>query len=123
MAESGSIIAINGFAITVKSDFMSYYKYHLFFCVNERADGRPFCAQHGGKRMRDYLKKRVKEMDLAGPGGIRVNTAGCLDRCSLGPVLVVYPDDVWYTYVDTEDMDEIFEKHLLGGEVVERLRI
>ncbi|MGD8908329.1 MAG: NAD(P)H-dependent oxidoreductase subunit E [Chromatiales bacterium] len=102
---------------------MSYYKYHLFFCINERDDERPCCARHGAKQMRDYLKKRVKEVDLAGPGGIRVNTAGCLDRCSLGPVVVVYPDDVWYTYVDKEDMDEILEKHLLGGEVVERLRI
>ena len=102
---------------------MSYYRYHLFFCLNERDDGRPFCAQHGAKRMRDYLKQRVKEAGLAGPGGIRVNTAGCLDRCSLGPVLVVYPEAVWYTYVDREDLDEIFDKHLVGGEVVERLKI
>jgi (2Fe-2S) ferredoxin len=102
---------------------MSYYRYHLFFCLNEREDGRAFCAQHGAKRMREYLKRRVKEAGLAGPGGIRVNTAGCLDRCSLGPVMVIYPDAVWYTYVDREDLDEIFDKHLLGGEVVERLRI
>ena len=73
--------------------------------------------------MGELLKQKVKQAGLAGPDGVRVNTAGCLDRCSLGPVLVVYPDDVWYTYVDKEDMDEILEKHLLGGEVVERLRI
>ena len=102
---------------------MSYYRYHLFFCVNEREDGRPCCAQHGSKQMRDYLKKKVKEAGMAGPGGVRVNTAGCLDRCSLGPVIVVYPDVVWYTYVDHEDLDEIFEKHLIDGEVVERLKI
>ena len=94
---------------------MSYYRYHLFFCLNERDDGRPFCAQHGAKRMRDYLKQRVKEAGLAGPGGIRVNTAGCLDRCSQGPVLVVYPEAVWYTYVDREDLDEIFVKLFLAG--------
>ena len=69
---------------------MSYYKYHLFFCINERDDGRAFCAQHGAQDLRDYLKKRVKQAGLAGPGGVRVNTAGCLDRCSQGPVLVVY---------------------------------
>jgi (2Fe-2S) ferredoxin len=102
---------------------MSYYQYHLFFCINERDDGRPYCAQHGAKELRDYLKKRVKDAGMAGPGGIRVNTSGCLDRCSLGPVVVVYPDDVWYTYVDKEDMDEIFEKHLRCGEVVKRLQI
>jgi (2Fe-2S) ferredoxin len=102
---------------------MSYYKYHLFFCINERDDARPYCFQHGAKGLRDYLKNRVKEAGMAGPGGIRVNTAGCLDRCSWGPVVVVYPDDVWYTYVDKEDMDEIFERHLLAGEVVKRLQI
>jgi len=102
---------------------MSYYRYHLFFCVNQREDGRPYCAQHGAKQMRDYLKKKVKEAGLAGPGGVRINTAGCLDRCSLGPVVVVYPDEVWYTYVDHEDLDEIFEHHLIGGEVVERLKL
>ena len=54
---------------------------------------------------------------------MRINTAGCLDRCDLGPVLVIYPEAVWYTYVDREDLDEILERHLEGGEVVERLKI
>ncbi len=102
---------------------MSYFRYHLFFCVNERSDGRPCCAQHGSKEMREYLKGRVKAEGLSGPGGIRVNIAGCLDRCDLGPVLVVYPDAVWYTYVDREDLDEILDKHLIKGEPVERLMI
>ena len=102
---------------------MSYYRYHLFFCTNQREDGRACCAQHGAKKMRDYLKQRVKDQGLTGPGGVRVNTAGCLDRCDKGPVIVVYPEAVWYTFVDAEDIDEILERHLLGGEVVERLRI
>jgi len=102
---------------------MSYYRYHLFFCTNQRDDGRPCCARHGARKMRDYLKQQVKARGLAGPGGVRVNTAGCLDRCELGPVIVVYPEAVWYTYVDREDLDEILERHLIGGEVVERLLI
>jgi (2Fe-2S) ferredoxin len=73
--------------------------------------------------MRGYLKERVKEFGLAGAGGIRINTAGCLDRCDKGPVIVVYPEDTWYTYVDAEDIDEILEKHLIAGEVVDRLKI
>jgi (2Fe-2S) ferredoxin len=73
--------------------------------------------------MRDYLKGRVKEQGLAGPGGIRVNSAGCLDRCDKGPVLVIYPEAVWYTYVDREDLDEILDRHLMQGEVVERLLV
>ena len=62
-------------------------------------------------------------MGLAGPGGVRVNTAGCMDRCEEGPVLVVYPEGVWYTYVDREDIDEILESHVVGGVPVERLRL
>jgi len=73
--------------------------------------------------MRDYAKSRVKELKLSGAGKVRVNTAGCLDRCDEGPVLVVYPDAVWYSYVDREDIDEIITEHLQNGRVVERLRI
>ena len=100
-----------------------YYRYHLFFCVNEREDGSQCCQQFGARAMRDYAKARVKQLGLAGAGQVRVNLAGCLDRCSQGPVLVVYPEGVWYTYVDREDIDEIVEEHLLGGRPVERLRI
>ncbi|MES9818931.1 MAG: (2Fe-2S) ferredoxin domain-containing protein [Candidatus Thiodiazotropha sp.] len=102
---------------------MSYYRHHLFFCVYERTDGRPCCAQHGAKSMRDYMKGRVKALGLAGPGGVRVNTAGCLDRCDKGPVLVVYPEAVWYTFVDREDLEEILQSHLIEGKVVERLLV
>jgi len=73
--------------------------------------------------MRDYLKARIKDAGLAGEGGVRVNTAGCLDRCELGPALVIYPDAVWYTYVDQEDLDEILEQHITHHRVVERLKI
>jgi (2Fe-2S) ferredoxin len=102
---------------------MSYYRYHLFFCINERSDGQAYCAQHGAKAMRDYLKAQVKQAGLSGLGGVRVNTAGCLDRCGSGPVLVIYPDAVWYTYVDRDDLDEILDQHLLHGKPVERLMI
>ena len=54
---------------------------------------------------------------------MRINKAGCLDRCEEGPVIVVYPEEVWYTYVDRQDIDEIIDRHLVGGEIVERLRI
>lgn len=73
--------------------------------------------------MRDYAKARIKALKLDGKGKIRINNAGCLDRCSEGPVIVVYPEEVWYTYVDQEDIDEIIESHLQNGKIVERLRI
>ena len=73
--------------------------------------------------MRDYAKQKVKELKLSGPGKVRVNTAGCLDRCDEGPVVVVYPEAVWYTYLDRQDIDEIITEHLENGRIVERLRI
>lgn len=102
---------------------MSYYQYHVFFCTNSRENGEQCCEQCNATAIRSYAKGRIKELGLSGAGKIRINTAGCLDRCELGPVLVVYPGETWYNYVDREDVDEIIEKHLIGGEVVERLLI
>lgn len=62
-------------------------------------------------------------MGLAGPGKVRVSKAGCLDRCGRGPVLVVYPDAVWYRYASRADIDEIIDSHLAGGQPVARLRL
>ncbi len=102
---------------------MSYYKHHVFFCTNLREDGSACCQRFDAQAMRDYAKQRSKELGLAGPGKVRINSAGCLDRCAEGPVVVVYPEGVWYSYVDREDIDEIIEEHLVNGRPVERLRI
>ena len=102
---------------------MSYYKFHTFVCTNNRTDGRQSCAQHNAQEMRDYMKKRSKELGLAGCGEVRINSAGCLNRCELGPVLVIYPDETWYTFVDKDDIDEIIDEHLTKGNVVERLLV
>jgi len=117
---------VTGFARPVAACIVlpvDYYRYHVFFCVNERADGSACCGRFEAQAMRDYAKQRSKLLGIAGKGGVRINTAGCLDRCDEGPVIVVYPEGVWYTYVDREDIDEILEEHLVHGRVVERLRI
>ncbi|OUR65572.1 2Fe-2S ferredoxin [Methylophaga sp. 42_25_T18] len=96
-----------------------FYQYHLFFCTNERDDGRAYCQQHDAQSLRNYAKQRVKELGLP---DIRVNNSGCLNRCGLGPILVVYPEGIWYQYKSKEDIDEIIESHLQGGNIVERLQ-
>jgi (2Fe-2S) ferredoxin len=100
----------------------SYYERHIFFCLNQRAGGEDCCANHKAQDGFDRCKAQVKAAGLAGPGKVRVNKSGCLDRCAAGPVAVVYPEAVWYTYVDAQDIDEIVESHLKNGIVVERLR-
>lgn len=102
-----------------------FYQRHLFFCTNDRGTDveRPSCNQCGSAKLRDYAKSRVKELGLSGQGKVRINKAGCLDRCEEGPVCVVYPEGVWYTYIDEEDVDEIIDKHLKNGQVVERLKL
>lgn len=102
---------------------MSYYRHHMFVCTNQRDDGQPCCATSNAQAMVDHAKQRLKALGLAGAGKIRVQKAGCLDRCALGPVAVVYPEGVWYTYVDQTDIDEIIDSHLIGGRPVERLRL
>ena len=101
----------------------SYYERHIFFCLNERKSGEECCAQLQAQAGFDRCKQRIRDVDHNGPGRVRVNKAGCLDRCAGGPVAVVYPEAVWYTYVDSADIDEIVDSHLLGGKPVERLRL
>ena len=102
---------------------MSYYRHHVFFCLNQRDAGENCCANHNAEELQAYAKQRIKELKLNGRGLIRMNKSGCLDRCDEGPIIVVYPEEVWYTYSNRADMDEIIESHLRGAKPVERLRI
>jgi (2Fe-2S) ferredoxin len=103
------------------ADAPGYYQRHIFFCLNERPNGEDSCAHHHAQAGFDHCKARIKAAGLAGPGQVRVNKAGCLDRCAGGPVAVVYPEGTWYTFVDTTDIDDIVDQHLTKGQVVERL--
>lgn len=102
---------------------MSHFQRHIFFCTNQRAAGESCCNALGASELRSYAKDRVKALQDKLPGTTRINTAGCLDRCELGPVVVVYPEAVWYTYIDKEDIDEIIDQHLIQGQIVERLKV
>ncbi|MDO8906430.1 ferredoxin [Hydrogenophaga sp.] len=98
-----------------------YYQRHIFFCLNERSGEEACCARHKAQAAFDRCKSLSKAQGLLGAGKVRVNKAGCLDRCAGGPIAVVYPEGVWYSYVDESDIDEIVQSHLRDGIVVERL--
>lgn len=105
------------------TDQRHYFDAHVFVCTNRRPDGhkRGSCAAHGAEKLRDYMKVRSKELGLE--GRVRINAAGCLDRCELGPTMVIYPEGTWYTFQSTEDVEEILQTHLVGGDRVDRLAL
>ncbi len=102
---------------------MSFYKHHVFFCTNQRTNGESGCGNFNAQAMRDYAKQRCKTLHLHKNGHTRINTAGCLNRCKQGPVIVVYPESTWYTWTDKQDIDEIINSHLVNGKPVERLML
>jgi (2Fe-2S) ferredoxin len=99
-----------------------YYRCHVFCCINERPENheRGSCSRRGSIRLRNYMKARAKELGL---DDVRINASGCLDRCELGPTMVIYPDSVWYHYETLADVDEILQCHVAGGRPVERLML
>ncbi len=95
------------------------YERHVFVCVNERREGHPrgSCKRRGGTEVRDRFKALVGIHGLK--GRVRANEAGCLDYCEQGVTVVIYPEGTWYGRVTLEDVDRIFEEHVVGGRVVE----
>ncbi len=94
-----------------------FFDVHVFVCCNRRPDGhmRGSCAAKGSEHLRDYMKARAKELAIP---RIRINAAGCLDRCELGPCVVIYPEGVWYRLETTQDVDAVLERHVLAGKRV-----
>ena len=99
------------------------FQRHVFVCINERPADHPkgCCKARGGIEVRDTLKSEITKRGLSKI--IRANNSGCLDQCEHGVTVVVYPEQVWYGGVTVDDIKEIVEKHLIGGEVVTRLLI
>jgi (2Fe-2S) ferredoxin len=104
------------------TDPKPYYEAHVFCCTNRRPAGHPrgCCAERDGEALRDHMKSRAKDLGLK---NVRINSAGCLDRCELGPTLVIYPEGVWYSCANKADIDEVLETHMLKGVRVERLML
>ena len=98
------------------------YKYHIFCCVNQRPENakRECCQKKGSVELRNYFKNKILELDIK---KVRVNQSGCLDKCELGPVVVIYPEGVWYKCQTKDDVDLIIQSHILNGKVVRNLLI
>lgn len=105
-----------------QSDPRPFYRKHVFCCVNERPEGNPrgCCLRKGSASLRNYMKGQAKRMGL---DDVRINQAGCLDRCELGPTLVVYPDGIWYRAETKADIDAILTEHIRDGKPVARLML
>ena len=122
MNEGGTNRGAEAAAAIATADPEPFYRTHVFCCLNERAPDHPrgCCRAKGSEALRDYMKARAKELGLR---RVRINVAGCLDRCELGPSMVIYPEGVWYHYRSREDVDEILETHLMRGGRVRRLML
>ena len=99
-----------------------FYSRHIFCCTNVRPEGHPrsCCSAGGSEKLRAYMREKARALGIE---NIRINASGCLDRCELGPNMVIYPEGVWDHYDTTDDVDEILQKHLIEGSRVERLML
>lgn len=102
---------------------MKRFDKHIFICENQRPAGHPrgCCKDKGGGEVKELFKKRLKELGLN--SSVRANTSGCLDACEYGVTVVVYPEQIWYGGVKTEDVEEIIQSHIIKDKPVERLLI
>jgi (2Fe-2S) ferredoxin len=105
-----------------ENDPALFYRAHIFCCTNRRPAGHPrgCCAERGSEELRDYMKDQAKKLGLK---DVRVNMAGCLDRCELGPCVVIYPEGVWYSVRNKADIDEVLNVHVKQGGRVHRLML
>jgi (2Fe-2S) ferredoxin len=102
-----------------------FYEKHIFVCENirEGENARVSCGKHNAKKIREYLKQKIKE--VAPNRKIRVNMSGCLDRCEQGPVQISYPEGEWFSLRSENDVDFFVKSYIQENslEVIESLRV
>ena len=98
---------------------MEPFRFHLFVCTQQKPEGVPSCPANGSLDVLEGLDREVQKRGLS--PDIQLTTCGCMGLCDEGPVLVVYPEGVWYRHVQSSDVSEIVDAHLLHHEAVNRL--
>lgn len=96
------------------------YEQHVFLCQNVRPEDHPrgCCSARGSVELLKYMTSQARKLGIK---NARINPSGCLERCEMGPAMVIYPEGAWYTFQTKEDIDEILQSHLIEGKPVARL--
>ena len=98
-----------------------FYKKHIFFCTNQRDDkNKRSCGSTEVTNLRKYMKDKIKSLGIK---EIRVSTAGCLNRCKKGPLMVVYPEGVWMKVTNKADIDLVIEEYIRKNNIIKKLLI
>ena len=95
---------------------------HIFVCTSSRMTGvaKGFCHTKGALEIIQRFTEKLEEEDIT---DVIVSNTGCFGKNKKGPIVTVYPDNVWYGSVSTDDVDEIVESHIMNGKIVEKLEI
>lgn len=99
-----------------------FYKKHMFICCNKKSD-ETGCGALGGDDAFAFAKKYLKSLDSWGEGKYRASKSACLGRCTDGPICVVYPEGIWYTYIDETDIQQIIDEYIINDKVVKHLQV